>query len=190
MKWSAIATLFAAPLALAGALQADVVARTDHKGSQGDEDMTYGDGYGSGGTTVIVEEVVVVWVCNGGGSTTTTVNSMDSVTNTMGSVGSVATHSVSSRPSPLCVNAKIRQVTVGGSAGLVYTPETIEAAVGDMVVFTFLSLNHTATQSNFVTPCEALSGGINSGFMPNINNTVVPPPQMAIQVKVSTPLCK
>ena len=102
MKWSALATLFAAPLALAGALQADVVARTNHKGSKGDKDVTYGDGNGngSGGTTIIVEEVVVVWVCNGGGSTTTTVNSVDSATNTIGSVGSVATHSVSSRPSP------------------------------------------------------------------------------------------
>jgi hypothetical protein len=100
MKWSALAILFAAPLALAGALQADVVARTDHKGSNGDKDGSYGDGYGSGGTAIIVEEVVLVWVCNGGGSITTTINSMDSVTNTMGSMGSVATHSVSSRPSP------------------------------------------------------------------------------------------
>jgi hypothetical protein len=100
MKWSALATLLAAPLALAGALQADVVARTDHKDSKGDKDASYGDGYGSGGTTIIVEEVVVVWVCNGGGSITTTVNSLDSVTNTVGSTGSVATHSVSSRPSP------------------------------------------------------------------------------------------
>ena len=93
-------------------------------------------------------------------------------------------------PFSLCVNAKIVQVIVGGSAGLVYTPESLNAAVGDMVVFTFMTLNHTATQSSFGTPCDALPGGMDSGFMPNINNTVVPPPQMAIQVKVSTPLCK
>lgn len=88
------------------------------------------------------------------------------------------------------INADVGQVIVGGSAGLVYTPETLSADVGDMVIFEFMSQNHTATQSSFGTPCEALSGGINSGFMPNINNTVSPPPQMAMQVKVSTPLCK
>ena len=68
MKWPALATLFAAPLALAGALQADVVART---GSKVDMDMSYGDDYNSGSsgsTTVIVEEIVLIWVCKGGGS--------------------------------------------------------------------------------------------------------------------------
>jgi hypothetical protein len=98
MKWSALASLFAAPLALAGTLQADVVARTDKKGSK---DMSYGESYGngesygSGSTTVIVEEVVLIWVCMGGGSSTTT---MSSVTNTMGSA--MMTHTVSSLSSP------------------------------------------------------------------------------------------
>jgi plastocyanin len=82
------------------------------------------------------------------------------------------------------------KVTVGGSAGFVYTPDTIEAAVGDMVIFTFESQNHTATQSAFTTPCEKLEGGVDSGFMPNINNTVSPAPQMAMQVTVATPICK
>jgi len=44
------------------------------------------------------------------------------------------------------------------------------------------------TQSAFGTPCKALPGGQDSGFMPNPNNTVSPLPQMAMQVKVSTPL--
>jgi len=52
------------------------------------------------------------------------------------------------------------KVVVGGSAGLVYTPDTIEAAIGDMVIFTFESQNHTATQSAFTTPCEKLEGWI------------------------------
>jgi hypothetical protein len=82
------------------------------------------------------------------------------------------------------------KVVVGGSAGLVYSPDTIEAAIGDMVIFTFNSQNHTATQSAFTTPCEKLEGGIDSGFMPNLNNSVVPPPQMALQVTVATPICK
>jgi hypothetical protein len=59
-----------------------------------------------------------------------------------------------------------------------------------MVVFDFLANNHTLTQSPFSTPCDALPGGIDSGFMPNINGTVNPPPQMAIQVNATTPLCK
>jgi plastocyanin len=72
----------------------------------------------------------------------------------------------------------------------VYTPSTIDAAVGDMVVFTFESKNHTATQSAFDTPCEKLAGGMDSGFQPNLNDTVNPPPQVAMQVMVTTPLCK
>jgi len=84
----------------------------------------------------------------------------------------------------------VSQVMVGGSAGLAYTPDTINAAIGDMVIFTFMEQNHTATQSAFTTPCEALAGGVDSGFMPNPNSSVVPPPQMAMQVTVATPICK
>lgn len=79
---------------------------------------------------------------------------------------------------------------VGGAAGLVFVPDQIKAAVGDMVVFTFMSQNHTATQSSFAKPCDPLAGGMNSGFMANPNNTVSPPPQVAMQVMVSDPLCK
>ena len=75
MKWSAVSVLLAAPLALAGALQADLVAR---------------DYYDMGSeSTVIVEEVVVIWSCNGGGEATKTVNQMS----TMGSAP-MATHTV------------------------------------------------------------------------------------------------
>jgi hypothetical protein len=59
-----------------------------------------------------------------------------------------------------------------------------------MVIFTFESANHTVTQSAFNTPCEKLAGGVDSGFIPNINNSVTPPPQMAMQVTVATPICK
>jgi hypothetical protein len=60
-----------------------------------------------------------------------------------------------------------------------------------MVVFTFMEQNHTVTQSSFGTPCVKLAGGTDSGFaFPNLNSTVSPPPQMAMQVTVETPLCK
>ncbi len=96
MKWSAFIPLFAAPLALAGALQADVVARTDSKSSTGPMHMTYGNRY-SGSTTIIVEEVVLVWICMGGGSKTTTMNTMASVTSAK---SAMSTHTVSPSQSP------------------------------------------------------------------------------------------
>ncbi|OAA66467.1 Cupredoxin [Niveomyces insectorum RCEF 264] len=82
------------------------------------------------------------------------------------------------------VNA-VQTVTQTVTAG---QPETIAANVGDMVIFTFLSQNHTVTQSAFTTPCELLAGGMDSGFQPNANNSVNPPPQVALQVMVDTPL--
>jgi len=56
-------------------------------------------------------------------------------------------------------------VTVGGSAGLVYTPEYIMANVGDTVTFHFGTKNHTATQSTFDVPCGAMTGGISLPFL-------------------------
>ncbi|KAL2759852.1 hypothetical protein ACRALDRAFT_2038619 [Sodiomyces alcalophilus JCM 7366] len=79
-------------------------------------------------------------------------------------------------------------VDVGGPAGLVYHPESINAKVGDMVIFTFFAANHTATQSTFDKPCEPLAGGMDSGFIPNPDNTIDPPPQVAMQVMVDNPL--
>ncbi|KUL84498.1 hypothetical protein ZTR_06159 [Talaromyces verruculosus] len=79
-------------------------------------------------------------------------------------------------------------VTVGGTAGLVYTPSSINAAVGDIVQFNFESKNHSVTQSSFATPCVKTTGGFDSGFMPNINNSVSPAPMLQFQVTVSTPI--
>ena len=73
---------------------------------------------------------------------------------------------------------------------MVYTPNSVNAAVGDSVIFTFMSNNHTATQSTFNKPCEKMDGGVDTGFMANMNNTVSPPPQMAVQVMTTTPTCK
>jgi hypothetical protein len=81
-------------------------------------------------------------------------------------------------------------VTVGGPQGLAFDPPQLSANPGDTVIFTFLSQNHTATQSAFDKPCEPLAGGMDSGFQANPNNTINPPPQVAMQVMVSTPLCK
>ncbi|KAL8725990.1 MAG: hypothetical protein Q9166_006992 [cf. Caloplaca sp. 2 TL-2023] len=75
------------------------------------------------------------------------------------------------------------KVTVGGDAGLVFSPDTITAVPGDMVEFTFMSMNHTLTQSTFPKPCVKMQGGADSGFLPNPNNTISPPPTYVFQVK-------
>lgn len=81
------------------------------------------------------------------------------------------------------------QVTVGGSAGLVFTPDSLAAEPGDMVQFNFLSKNHTITQSAFAKPCVKLVDGADSGFMPNGDETLNPPPTFKFQVLDKKPTC-
>jgi len=58
-------------------------------------------------------------------------------------------------------------VTVGGPGGVIaYSPTSVTANVGDVVVFTFQQKNHTATQSTLQAPCQPLAGGFDSGFVP------------------------
>jgi len=54
------------------------------------------------------------------------------------------------------VSAEEHFVDVGGPGKLLYNPEAIFAAPGDVVHFKFLQKNHTATQSSFAAPCSAL----------------------------------
>jgi len=61
--------------------------------------------------------------------------------------------------------ATTHTVTVGGAAGLVYTPSSIQANAGDVVEFSFQVKNHTVTQSTLKAPCTS-NGGFDSGFMP------------------------
>lgn len=181
MRFSTALALCAAPLAMAGTHQERLLRRTEQLAVAQMIERSPKDG-GSGNTIVQVQsgggrdrvesvsitEIIVLWVNNGGGATTST----NAAAQTVAPPPSAATH----------------MVTVGGAAGLVYSPETISAAVGDTVIFTFQSANHTATQSAFAEPCVKLEGGMDSGFMANINDTVVPPPQMAMQVTVATPI--
>lgn len=60
-------------------------------------------------------------------------------------------------------------VTVG-KGGLVFNPDTITAAVGDVVEFHFFGSIHTAMQGDFSTPCAmgSLKGtGFNLGPINN-----------------------
>lgn len=60
--------------------------------------------------------------------------------------------------------------------------------IGDMIHFTFNSQNHTVSQSTFTDPCSLMGGGVDSGFMPNPNNTVNPAPTMMFQVTTKDPI--
>lgn len=160
----AAAAAAAAPAAVGGA-DAAVVAQLQALGLSG-----------LGITTGATTNVILIWVNPGAGAATTTVNAAPAATIPPAAAAPAA--------------AATHQVTVGGSAGLIYAPSEIKAAVGDMVVFTFMSANHTVTQSTFEQPCVAMAGGMDSGFQANPDNTVNPPPQVAMQVMVDTPLCK
>ncbi|KAK3952943.1 Cupredoxin [Pseudoneurospora amorphoporcata] len=152
----------------------------------------------------------LLWVNLGGGSVTTVINSAKTVTVTATQAVTVVNGAASGEATappaadvppaapatptePAGVAAPVggaatHTVTVGGPQGLAFSPAQTQAAVGDTVIFTFLSQNHTVTQSAFDTPCVALPGGMDSGFQANVNNTVNPPPQVAMQVMVDTPL--
>ncbi|KAI9849582.1 MAG: hypothetical protein M1838_000124 [Thelocarpon superellum] len=93
--------------------------------------------------------------------------------------------SMSQEMTPSAPPGKTHVITVGGSAGLVYTPDSIQADVNDLVQFNFMSKNHTVTQSAFDKPC--VKAGSDSGFMPN-DGTVNPPPSYTIQVTTTSPM--
>ncbi|KAK3315312.1 hypothetical protein B0H66DRAFT_606199 [Apodospora peruviana] len=151
-------------------------------------------------------DVVVLWVNVGGGQATTVLNEAQTVTvtQTVNGGGAVATGEAAAPPvenaaggsatavagasGTVASTGATHSVTVGGPQGLAFNPPELAATPGDTVIFTFLSQNHTATQSAFDTPCDPLAGGMDSGFQANPNNTVNPPPQVAMQVMVSTPL--
>lgn len=149
---------------------------------------------GFGITDTTITEVIIIWVNPGAGALTTTINQQLGGVNTIGIPGAIGTASPVAAPGiPGQVIAApgaqtTHQVTVGGPTGLQFSPSEIKAAIGDMVIFTFLGNNHTATQSAFDTPCEPLAGGMDSGFQANADSSLVPPPQVAMQVMVDTPL--
>jgi len=67
------------------------------------------------------------------------------------------------------VVAEDHTITVGGPGKLLYDPEAIFAAPGDVVHFVFKQKNHTVTQGSFAKPCDALLGNdqkpvFDSGF--------------------------
>ncbi|ERF71187.1 hypothetical protein EPUS_06016 [Endocarpon pusillum Z07020] len=89
-------------------------------------------------------------------------------------------------------NSTVHQVTVGdlkdGQPVLAYDPPSIDAQPGDYVQFNFKANNHTVTQSTFEKPCVKMPGGMDSGFMPNIQNNMPVPPSMMVAINDTQPL--
>ncbi|KAJ9141975.1 Serine-threonine rich protein [Pleurostoma richardsiae] len=202
MKFSAALAMAVAPLALAKSVRNSYPVRRDPvnvarspspnaKAKAGISELSLQGLSGFGITETQLSEVIVIWVNPGSGAATTTINQQQTVTQTVTVTNAAeagTTTLASSASTTVGATGATHSVIVGGAAGLVYTPNEIQAVPGDMVIFTFMSANHTATQSAFDTPCEALAGGMDSGFQPNANNSVNPPPQVAMQVMVDTPL--
>jgi plastocyanin len=151
-----------------------------------------------GGNVLGVEasstQIIIVWVNPGAGAATTTINQAVTVTQTVTAGAADTTVGTATVPAgatgTIAGTGATHSVTVGGAGGLAYTPSQVQAAVGDMVVFTFMSQNHTVTQSTFAAPCDPMAGGMDSGFQPNKDNSVVPAPQVAMQVMNTAPICK
>ncbi|KAH8670406.1 hypothetical protein BGZ60DRAFT_430848 [Tricladium varicosporioides] len=55
--------------------------------------------------------------------------------------------------------------TVSAGPNPTFTPSSITANIGDMILFSFNSGNHSITQSSFDTPCKAIANGFDSGYM-------------------------
>jgi plastocyanin len=63
--------------------------------------------------------------------------------------------------------ATVHTVAVGDTNdSLLFVPDTITAAVGDIVQFQFHPANHSVMESDFGAPCQPKSPGFYSGFMP------------------------
>lgn len=66
----------------------------------------------------------------------------------------------------------VHDVQVGPGGKLVYVPNLVTAAVGDVVNFHYNPKNHSVISSAFATPCKA-DNSIFSGFLPTANGTNV-----------------
>ena len=143
-------------------------------------------------------QAIVIWINEGAGAEASTVHEQMTVTQTItvekgGKATEVpaldGTTTIEAGATGVVENmGATHSVDVGGEQGLSFFPQEVEAKVGDMIIFTFYAQNHTVTQSSFDKPCSLLEGGMDSGFIPNPDNSIDPPPQVAMQVMTEDPL--
>jgi len=84
--------------------------------------------------------------------------------------------------------AETFNVIVGGAAGLKFVPDSVNASVGDVILFTFKQKAHSVTQSTLANPCTRLANGFDSGFMPVPDNQTTGFPTANLTVKQTTPI--
>ncbi|OAA73881.1 Cupredoxin [Cordyceps fumosorosea ARSEF 2679] len=209
MKWSTTVALAAAPMAAMAANnrlrhtypvspkpRAEAVSELDERA------LVFSNGNGL--LNANGPGITVIWVNLGNNAPTSTINQKVTVTSvvTVGGGGEATAPPNAEAGKPTEAPAgeagtatkspsagATHTVKVGGPGGLTFQPDQLNnVPKGDMVVFEFLSQNHTVTQSPFNTPCKKLDQGMDSGFMANPNNTFSPAPKMAMQVTVDTPL--
>jgi plastocyanin len=198
MKFSAAVSAAIVPMVAAKAIDNKYPLRRSNHLSTGHDSLAApvpgvhdvavnaGYNYFHGGVAPTETQVLVIWAHPGGAAAaTTTVHEQVAVTETVTASVEVGVGHETASAAPA---GATHHITVGGEAGLVFTPPEISALPGDMVIFTFMSQMHTATQSGFDTPCEPLAGGMDSQTQPNPNNSVIPPPQVAMEVMTQEPL--
>lgn len=108
----------------------------------------------------------------------------------VGDVSSTVSAATSASTAATAAGVQVHVVQVGSNNGsLVYSPNNVVAAVGDMVQFQFGPANHTVTQSTFDAPCTPIKtvAGIFSGFMP-VKATDTEIPTYSILVNNTTPI--
>ncbi|PHH63123.1 hypothetical protein CDD81_6274 [Ophiocordyceps australis] len=131
-------------------------------------------------------EIILIWANPGGGAERTQINEKVTVTETVtagggGIVGGVETSSATGA-------GATHTVTVGGDQGLAFNPQEIRANAGDMIIYKFMAQKHSATQSSFDDPCVPLPGGFDTDLIENANNSIVPAPEVAMQVMTTKPI--
>jgi hypothetical protein len=75
---------------------------------------------------------------------------------------------------------------------LTYNPPALSGVQDkDTIIFLFLQVNHTLTQSSFALPCNKSDGGFKSGFLPS-NGNMVPfvLAELSDPMNTGSPLCK
>jgi plastocyanin len=67
-----------------------------------------------------------------------------------------------------------------------FVPDTVQAAVGDTIVYEFYPGNHSMAQSTFDAPCLPAPGGIFSGFFSPTSG--VDPQVWVVTIKDTNPI--
>ncbi|KAH8819402.1 hypothetical protein F5884DRAFT_743815 [Xylogone sp. PMI_703] len=74
------------------------------------------------------------------------------------------------------------RVDVGSGGTLTFSPDTVVAAVGDIIEYHFFPKNHSVVQGSFNTPCQ--TGSVTNGFFSGFHPTASGEEKQIFQVTV------